>query len=53
MKLKQPDQYICQRCKKTYPLSDKFFQPVKNFKWGFSTYCNDCDKETRIINRNK
>lgn len=39
-----PDNYKCQYCKKTKPLDEKYFQKVKNFKYGFSTVCNKCNK---------
>ena len=39
-----PNEYTCQYCKETKPLTDEYFQKVKNFKHGFSTVCNECNK---------
>jgi protein-disulfide isomerase len=39
-----PNDYTCQYCKKTKPLTEEYFQKVKNFKYGFSTVCNECNK---------
>lgn len=39
-----PNEYTCQYCRETKPLTDEYFQKVKNFKYGFSTVCNECSK---------
>lgn len=39
-----PNEYTCQYCRETKPLTDEYFQKVKNFKHGFSTVCNECNK---------
>lgn len=39
-----PNEYKCQYCKTTKPLTEEYFQKVKNFKYGFSTVCNECSK---------
>ncbi len=41
------NEYTCQYCKETKPLTDEYFQKVKNFKHGFSTVCNECHKPKR------
>ena len=38
------DEYTCQYCKTTKPLTEEYFQKVKMFKYGFSTVCNECNK---------
>lgn len=43
--LSHPSEYQCQECKSIKPLTPEFFQAVKGFKYGFSTYCNECDKK--------
>ena len=42
-----PNEYQCQYCKETKPLTEEHFQKVKNFKHGFSTVCNECGKPKR------
>lgn len=50
MKLKSiPSEYTCQHCEQTKSLNENFFQVVKNFKHGYSTYCNECDVQTRKL----
>jgi hypothetical protein len=44
-----PDEYKCQCCGETKPLNKDHFQTVKSFKYGFSTYCLECDIITRKI----
>jgi protein-disulfide isomerase len=39
-----PNEYTCQYCKETKPLTEEHFQKVRNFKYGFSTVCNECSK---------
>ena len=39
-----PNNYKCQYCKETKPLTEEYFQKVRNFKYGFSTVCNECNK---------
>jgi hypothetical protein len=39
-----PSEYKCQYCKETKPLTEEYFQKIKNFKYGFSTVCNECNK---------
>jgi hypothetical protein len=39
-----PDEYTCQYCKETKPLTTEYFQKIKHFKHGFSTVCNECNK---------
>jgi hypothetical protein len=39
-----PSDYTCQYCKVTKPLTEEYFQKVKNFKYGFSTICNECNR---------
>jgi hypothetical protein len=34
----------CSKCKEEKPLNNEYFQVVRNFKSGFSYYCNVCDK---------
>lgn len=48
-----PDEYKCQSCGEVKPLTEDYFQPVRKFKFGFSTYCNDCDKKTFKKNEEK
>lgn len=51
MKLKSvPSEYTCQYCNQTKPLNEDFFQVVKSFKHGYSTYCKECDVNTRKLN---
>lgn len=38
-----PVDYQCQCCGETKPLNKEHFQPVRKFKHGYSTYCNQCD----------
>lgn len=38
-----PDEYKCQCCGETKPLNAEHFQIVKKFKYGYSTYCNECN----------
>lgn len=40
----KPDTYICQGCKQSKQLNESHFEVVKNFKYGFGTYCLDCIK---------
>ena len=42
-----PNEYTCQYCKETKPLTDEYFQKIKHFKHGFSTVCNECSKPKR------
>ena len=50
MKLKSaPSEYTCQYCNQTKPLNEDFFQVVKSFKHGYSTYCKECDIQTRKL----
>lgn len=44
-----PSKYICQYCEQTKPLNQDFFQSVRGFKHGYSTYCNECDVNTRKL----
>lgn len=44
--LSVPSEYKCQVCENTYPLNIDHFQKVNNFKHGYSTYCNACDKNS-------
>ena len=44
-----PSEYQCQRCKQVKPLNEQHFQKVKNFKYSFSTYCNDCNEELKKL----
>ena len=46
----KPDTYICQGCEQSKQLNESNFEVVKNFKYGFSTYCLDCIK---FMNRQK
>lgn len=46
----KPNTYICQECEVEKILDETNFEIVKNFKYGFSTYCKDCVK---IMNRKK
>lgn len=46
----KPDTYICQGCKQSKQLNSSYFEVVKNFKYGFSTYCKDC---TNSMNEQK
>ena len=39
-----PNEYGCQYCEEIKPLNDEHFQKIKNFKHGFSTVCNECNK---------
>jgi len=39
-----PNEYKCQYCNQIKPLTEKYFQKVKNFKYGFSTVCNECNR---------
>lgn len=48
-----PDEYVCQKCKISKPLNKENFQSVKMFKYGFSTYCNECDLESKKVNSDK
>jgi len=43
--LSRPSEYQCQACDEVKPLTSEYFQAVKNFKYGYSTYCNECDKK--------
>jgi hypothetical protein len=38
------NEYQCQYCKQSKPLSTEYFQSVKGFKYGYSTVCLDCGK---------
>lgn len=38
------NEYKCQYCKETKPLTTEYFQKVKYFKHGFTTVCNECNK---------
>ena len=42
--LSAPSEYKCQYCDITKPLNDENFQPVRKFKYGYSTVCNECNK---------
>jgi hypothetical protein len=44
-----PDEYKCQHCGETKPLNSDYFQTVRSFKYGFSTYCLECDIVTRKV----
>lgn len=39
-----PNEYICQYCGESKLLTEEYFQKIKNFKYGFSTVCNECNK---------
>jgi hypothetical protein len=43
-----PDEYKCQYCKETKPLTTEYFQKIKHFKHGFSTVCNECSKPKKL-----
>lgn len=47
-----PSEYKCQLCKESKVLNESNFQRVKNFKYGFSTYCNECDEKSKKIKKN-
>jgi hypothetical protein len=52
--LSPPSERKCQVCEKVKPLTSEHFHPVKNFAFGYSTYCNKCDEKSRIqINEKK
>lgn len=37
-----PTEYTCQTCKESLPLTEEFFETVKNFKYGYATTCKKC-----------
>lgn len=51
--LSHPDEYKCQSCGEIKPITEEYYQPVKKFKFGFSTYCNECDKKVFKKNEEK
>lgn len=51
--LSPPGERKCQVCEKVKPLTTEYFQPVKNFASGYSTYCNECDQKSRIRKNEK
>lgn len=51
--LSHPSERKCQVCEKVKPLTSEYFQPVKNFASGYSTYCNKCDQKSRIQKNEK
>lgn len=44
-----PDEYKCQCCGEIKPLNKDHFQIVKTFKYGFSTYCLECDAASKKV----
>jgi|694.fasta_scaffold34280_12 late competence protein required for DNA uptake (superfamily II DNA/RNA helicase) len=38
----KPNTYICQGCHQSKHLNESNFEIVKNFKYGFTTYCREC-----------
>ena len=51
--LSPPGERKCQVCEKVKPLTTEYFQPVKNFASGYSTYCNECDQKSRVQKEKK
>lgn len=51
--LSAPAEYQCQCCKQVKPLDSDHFQVIRKFKYGFSTYCNDCDIQTKRLKKQK
>lgn len=49
--LSHPNEYKCQSCNQIKPLTKEYYQSVSKFKFGFSTYCNECDK--KIFKKNE
>ena len=42
--LSPPSERKCQVCEETKPLTTEYFQAVKNFASGYSTYCMNATK---------
>jgi hypothetical protein len=51
--LSLPSERKCQVCEKVKPLTPEYFQIVKNFASGYSTYCNKCDQKSRTQKNEK
>ena len=51
--LSPPSERKCQVCEETKPLTTEYFQVVKNFASGYSTYCNKCDQKSRLQKNEK
>lgn len=51
--LSVPAEYQCQCCNQVKPLNADHFQVIRKFKYGFSTYCNICDIETKRLKKQK
>jgi hypothetical protein len=46
-----PDEYKCQCCGALKSLNVSNFQIVNQFKYGFSTYCNECNEDSKKIKK--
>jgi hypothetical protein len=51
--IQTPSKYTCQYCNVEKELNSENFQKVRNFKYGYSTVCNECHVESKKIKKNK